>query len=158
MSTNPIPSTTAEDFEINVQCFDRFINSTGQTYTDRLGQSKLTVKGLSELGVYMPAQMTIKTIAGTTYSLILVDALSYIRFTSSSAVSCTVPLNADVNFGIGHQINIVQAGAGQVTLSGDVGVTINTSETRTTRKQGSLVTLVKVGTDEWDLIGDTEAA
>lgn len=158
MSTNPIPSTTAEDFEINVQCFDRFINSTGQTYTDRLGQSKLTVKGMSELGVSMPAQMTIKTVTEATYSLSLDDALSYLRFTNGSAVSCKVPSNADVNFGVGHQINIVQAGAGQVTIAGAVGVTINAAEKLKTRKQGSLVTLVKVGTDEWDLIGDTEAA
>lgn len=46
MSTNPIPSTSAEDFEINVKLLDEAVNSASNTFTDRLGATKYTVKGV----------------------------------------------------------------------------------------------------------------
>lgn len=92
------------------------------------------------------------------YVLQLSDAQKYVRVSNASPVSVTVPDNEDVAFPIGTSIIVRQVGAGQVSLVEDTAVTINTPETLLLRKQGSTVTLVKVGENEWDVMGDLEAA
>lgn len=82
----------------------------------------------------------------------------YVRVNSASAVNVTVPANADVDFPIGTQITVVAVGTGAVTIALGSGVTVLTSETQVLRKQGSAVTLTKVGTDAWELAGDVELA
>lgn len=76
------------------------------------------------------------------------------------AVACAllVPTNASVAFAIGELFNGVQSGAGQVTITGDTGVTVNRPAglNAKTRAQGSSFCLIKVATNEWDLIGDLE--
>jgi hypothetical protein len=90
------------------------------------------------------------------YTLVLGDAYKYVRMTKATANNLTVPLNSTVAFVTGTQIHIRQAGAGQVTVVATGGVTINTAETLKLRKQHATATLVKVGTNEWDLMGDLE--
>lgn len=94
--------------------------------------------------------------AGTARTFALSDEGYILRTTSASAVSITVPANASVAFPIGTVLHVRQAGAGQVTLVADTGVTLNTPETLKARKQHSTVSVVKVGTNEWDVIGDLE--
>jgi hypothetical protein len=100
----------------------------------------------------------IVTVGGTTDTLALTDRDRYIRYTSGSAVTVTVPANATVAFPVGTEIHLRQAGAGQVTVAAAGGVTINTSETLLLRTQHATVTLIKVGTNEWDIMGELEAA
>ena len=50
-------------------------------------------------------------------------------------------------------VNIQQIGAGQVTVAGAAGVTLNGTGTKT-RAQWSAASLVKTATDTWTLIGD----
>jgi len=63
-----------------------------------------------------------------------------------------------VPFPIGSCVDLVQFGAGQVTISGASGVTLvstgATSATPKTRVQNSAITLRKLGTDSWIAIGD----
>lgn len=92
------------------------------------------------------------------YTLALTDAGQYVRVTVSSANNVTVPAESSVNFPIGTQITIRQAGAGQTTIVEGTGVTVTTPETLKLRGQHSTATLVKVGSDLWDLMGDLEAA
>lgn len=94
---------------------------------------------------------------GTAYTLVLTDASKYITATNGSAVTLTIPTNSSVAFPVGTQILLKQGGAGQVTVAG-AGVTINTSQTLLLRAQHSGASLVKTGTDTWDLFGDLEAA
>lgn len=94
---------------------------------------------------------------GTTYTLVLTDDNSVVRASNASAITLTVPPNSSVAFPIGSIVQVRQVGAGQVTLSPGAGVTLNTAETLISRKQGSTVGLMKVGTDEWDITGDLEA-
>jgi hypothetical protein len=69
-----------------------------------------------------------------------------------------VPTNATVPFAIGTQITITQAGAGQVTVAGAVGVTVNSSDNfLKLRVQWSAATLIKTNTNSWILIGDISA-
>jgi len=81
----------------------------------------------------------------------LSDAYTYIRTTSGSPISLFVPTNADVAFEIGTEIDVFQAGAGQVSFSPSIGVTINAASLLISAqyKRG---TLKKVDTDVWDLI------
>lgn len=90
------------------------------------------------------------------HTLVIGDAGSYLRMNVATANTLTVPPNSAVAFAVGTQIPVRQAGVGQTTVAGGVGVTINTAETLKLRKQNSMATLVKVGVDEWDLTGDVE--
>lgn len=95
----------------------------------------------------------------TSRTLSLADRGAYIRFTNAAAIALTVPANSTAAFGIGESLNGVQAAAGQITISGAGGVTINkpTDCNAKTRLSGSPWSLIKVATDAWDLIGDLEA-
>lgn len=90
------------------------------------------------------------------YVLALADASSYVRMSAIAPHTLTVPTNAVVAFPVGTTISIRQASIGQTEVVGSAGVTINTSETLKLRKQHSAATLIKVGTNEWDLTGDVE--
>ena len=69
----------------------------------------------------------------------------------------TVPTNASVSYPIGTQINLIQTGAGQVTIVGDAGVTVNGTPGLKFREQWSSATLIKRATDTWIAIGDLSA-
>jgi len=106
------------------------------------------------------AGFTVESITGTTYTFVLADGNPYAKYkrtTNGSAVTITIPTNSSVAFSIGTVLHVHQGAAGQVTFSHS-GVTLNTPETKKTRKQGANVMLVKVATDEWDLTGDLELA
>ena len=98
---------------------------------------------------------------GYEYTLVLADAGQYVRLddgaATPNAVICHVPTNANVAFPVGTVITVRQV-AGQVEVRGQGGVTINTPETLLLRAAGSTAQLVKVATNEWDLMGDLEAA
>jgi hypothetical protein len=69
----------------------------------------------------------------------------------------TVPTNASVAFPIGTQINIMQLGAGQITIGG-AGVTFQSSGNKLkTTDQYSVATLIKTDTDTWVAVGNLTA-
>tara|TARA_R110000796_G_scaffold251964_1_gene384626 strand:- start:129 stop:1556 length:1428 start_codon:yes stop_codon:yes gene_type:complete len=98
----------------------------------------------------------IQTITGdatTARTLALTDANDYIRFTSATDVIVTVPLNSAVAFPIGTRVDLFRAGAGNVSVAATGGVTINKAEGLKIAAQYKGATLIKVATDEWDLVG-----
>jgi hypothetical protein len=100
----------------------------------------------------------LNTQTGTTYTLAAGDAGELVTLANASAITLTVPTNATVPFAIGTQITITQAGAGQVTVAGAVGVTVNSSDNfLKLRVQWSAATLIKTNTNSWILIGDISA-
>lgn len=102
--------------------------------------------------------MPIVTEAGTTKTFALTDIGAYVRTTSGSAVTITVPANSSVAFPTGTEIVVFQAGAGQVTFAAAGGVTINSKDSNLKiTGQYSSATLKKIATDEWDMIGDLAA-
>lgn len=102
--------------------------------------------------------MPIVTEAGTTKTFALTDIGAYVRTTSGSAVTITVPENSSVAFPTGTEIVVFQAGAGQVTFVAAGSVTINSKDgDLKITGQYSSATLKKVATDEWDMIGDLAA-
>lgn len=100
----------------------------------------------------------VRTVSGTSDTLVAADADRYVRCTNAAAVTVTVPPNASVALPVGTEVHVRQSGVGQVTIAEGSGVTVNTSETLALRKQHATATLLKVATDEWDLMGETEAA
>jgi hypothetical protein len=105
--------------------------------------------------------LTIDAKTGTTYTFVLQDANNeLITASNASAQTYSIPTNASVAFPIGAQINIIQIGAGQVTInavtSGTTTVLSNgaTAASPKLRVQYSSATLVKVATDAWYVIGD----
>lgn len=115
---------------------------------------KGTVKDVSKFGY-----QSIVTDSTTARTLALADRGAWIRFTNATGIALTVPLNSAVAFGIGEVLNGIQAAAGQITIAGSGGVTINAPSgyNAKTRAQGAPYCLIKVATDAWDLIGDLEA-
>jgi hypothetical protein len=94
---------------------------------------------------------------GTTYTLVLTDVAKVVSLTNAGAITLTVPTNASVAFPTGTQILLYQGGAGQVTISG-AGVTLRSQGTKLkTNGQYSIAGLLKVGTDEWVVFGNTAA-
>jgi len=92
-------------------------------------------------------------VADTTYTFVLTDNGAYVRFTSGSAVTVTVPAEASVAFDVGTQIDVIQVGAGKVTFGGSV--TINSlSGNKSLGGQYAGGTLIKVDSDVWDLVGN----
>jgi len=96
------------------------------------------------------------------YTVALADRDSLVEVSSASAVSVTIPLNSAAAFPVGTSIDILQTGAGQVSIVGTAGVTINatpqgTANTAKLRAQWSSATLFKRATDTWVVLGDLTA-
>jgi hypothetical protein len=102
------------------------------------------------IGVAVNAQ------TGTTYTTVLLDNNKVVTLDNASAIALTVPLNSSVAYPTGAQIHLYNKGAGQVTVAGDTGVTVNSSNGLKLRAQYSVATLIKLDTNTWVLIGDTE--
>jgi hypothetical protein len=105
--------------------------------------------------------LTIDAKTGTTYTFVLADANNeLITASNASAQTYSIPTNASVAFPIGAQINIIQIGAGQVTINAVTSGTTTVLSNGTTaaapklRVQYSSATLIKVATDAWYVIGD----
>lgn len=98
---------------------------------------------------------------GTTYTFALSDANNeLITANNASAQTYSIPTNASVAFPIGSIINIIQIGAGQVTINAVTPGTTTVLSTGATaaspklRAQYSVATLIKAGTDLWYVTGD----
>jgi hypothetical protein len=91
--------------------------------------------------------------SGTTdKTLALADQRKYIRMTAAGANTVTVPDNTSVAIPVGFTVTVRQAGAGTTTITaGDSDVVLNASALALAA-QHSTVKLVKVATDEWDVI------
>jgi len=88
------------------------------------------------------------------YTLVLADQNDIIEMNVASANNLTVPLNATVAFPIGTEIAITQYGAGKTTIVATGGVTLRSAGgLLSIGSQYSMVTCVKVGTNEWYVIG-----
>jgi hypothetical protein len=126
----------------------------GKATTDTLTNKTLTspVINGATIGTSI-VNLTLNAQTGTTYTPVLADNGKLVTLSNASPITLTVPTNASVAYAIGAQINIQAIGAGQVTVAGDTGVTVNGTGTKL-RVQWSAATLVKVATDTWTLIGD----
>lgn len=87
----------------------------------------------------------------------LTERDSLIEMGKATAQTLTIPLNSSVAYPVGTSIDILQTGAGQVTIAGAGGVTVNATPGLKLRAQWSSVTLFKRATDTWVVMGDLTA-
>jgi hypothetical protein len=89
------------------------------------------------------------------YTLVIGDAGKVVSISNASANTLTVPTNASVAFVTGTTVLLRQAGAGQTTVVGAGGVTVNSrGAALKLAGQYAYATLIKVATDTWELSGD----
>ena len=139
--------TTAKILDSNV--------TTAKIADDAVTQVKLAdrVVGSAELD-----NLTLNAQTGTTYTLVLADAHKLVTQSNASGITTTIPPNTDVAFQIGDQVNLLQLGAGQVTVAPGSGVTIRSEGTKLKLKgQYAAATCIKIASDEWVLVGNLSA-
>jgi hypothetical protein len=97
----------------------------------------------------------VTTNAGTSITLALTDASTFLRTTAATAVAITVPPQSSVTWPADTEIRIQQGAAGAVTISAGAGVTVNRLSTATDVIVGQygVVTLKRTASDVWTLYG-----
>ena len=94
----------------------------------------------------------------TAYTLVLGDAGKYVTLSNAASITLTIPANATVAFDVGTVVNVVQLGAGQVTIAGAVGVTVNSEGSKLKLKgQYAVASLLKTATNTWVALGNLSA-
>ena len=78
----------------------------------------------AELDAVATAMIAINAQTGTTYTTVLADDGKLVTCDNASPIALTIPPASSVAYGIGTQINIMQLGAGQVTITAGAGVTL----------------------------------
>jgi hypothetical protein len=95
----------------------------------------------------------------TAYELVLADNGKMVEVSSASAVTLSIPTNANQAFATGAQITILQTGTGQVTIAATTPgtTTVNGSPGLKLRAQWSSAVCIKRATDSWVVLGDLVA-
>ena len=123
--------------------------------TDSVTQVKIADRAVGSAEL---TNLTLNAQTGTTYTLVLTDAQKLVTLSNAASITATVPPNASVAFTVGDQVNLMQLGAGQVTVAAGAGVTVSSQGTKLKLNgQYATGTLVKVATDSWVLVGNLVA-
>jgi hypothetical protein len=93
--------------------------STGQL--SLAGGNSITAADRVVAGAYQLSSAGIKTLSGTTYTLLSTDAGTILTFNNGSAITVTIPTALPVGF----SCTAIQLGAGQVGFTRASGVTLN---------------------------------
>jgi hypothetical protein len=116
------------------------------------------VLAAAELDAMATAMIAINAQTGTTYTTVLADDGKLVTCDNGSPIALTIPPSSSVNYGIGTQINVMQLGAGQVTITAGVGVTLRSAGSKLkTQAQYAVATCCKIGTDTWVVLGNLSA-
>ena len=93
------------------------------------------------------------------YELVLADNGKMVEVSSASAVTLSIPTNANQAFATGAQITILQTSTGQVTIAATNGATttVNGTPGLKLRAQWSSAVCIKRATDSWVVLGDLVA-
>lgn len=92
------------------------------------------------------------------YTLALEDRGKMIDVNSASARIVTIPTAASVAFPTGSTVIITRRAAGEVSIAGASGVTVRSQDSKLRiDKQYAAVAVIKIGTNEWLLVGALKA-
>jgi hypothetical protein len=139
--TQHLPGVLDGTEEFDVRSAKRARHSGGPNVT-------ITVKQIAAWG------REVSTQAGTTYTAVLRDLGTRIRFTNGSPVVFTLPLNSVVPFPINTEIELEQAGAGALSVATGGGVTVNSlGGDLILGGQYAVALLKQVAADTWVLSG-----
>ena len=96
----------------------------------------------AELDAVATAMIAINAQTGTTYTTVLADDGKLITADNASPIALTIPPASSVAYGIGTQINIMQLGAGTVTITAGAGVTLNSAGSKLNPMRSTRLQLV----------------
>jgi hypothetical protein len=127
--------------------------TAGTVGSTQIADASISVSKLATGTVRSGFNSTRNVVAGA-YTLVASDLGKLVEVNSATAVALTIPTDS-VSFTEGDRIDILQAGAGQVTLTPDTGVTLNSdSGKRKLLSQWAACTLIKRGANSWVAIGN----
>lgn len=127
--------------------------NAGTVGTTQLTDGSVTIGKLGSGAPRAGFNSTRNVVTGA-YTLVASDLGKLVEVNSAGAVTVTIPTDS-VAFTEGDRIDILQSGAGQVTLAPDAGVTLN-SDTgkRKLLSQWAACTVIKRGANSWVAIGN----
>jgi hypothetical protein len=127
--------------------------TAGTVGTTQITDSSITQAKLGSGTPRAGYNSTINAVAGS-YTLVLSDLGKLVEVSSGSACNLVIPTDS-VAFTTGDRIDIIQTGAGQVTLAPTAGVTLNTDTgKRKLLSQWAACTLIKRGANSWVAVGN----
>ena len=88
------------------------------------------------------------------YTAVVADKYKLIQMTSVGAATLTIPANGSQPFAIGESFDIVQWGAGQITVSPAGGVALGYTPGNKIAAQYGMASCIKMATDTWLLAGN----
>jgi hypothetical protein len=158
---NGVTRFVNNDVEIGIGLSLRFegatddTNETTLTVTDPTSDNTITLPDATgTVALQEQAYQAINAQTGTTYTTVLADGGKLVTLSNGSAITLTIPPNSSVAYPIGTKLDFIQIGAGQVTVAGGSGVTVNSTPTLKFRAQHSGASCIKIATDTWQLVGD----
>jgi hypothetical protein len=126
-------------------------SATNELQTLSISNDTLSISGGNSV-VLPPAVLKIRDVTVTTDTIVTADLGKLIRCNNAGAITLRINTNANQPLPIGAVISVEQVGAGVVTITPISGVTINPTA-RKTWGQYSVIQLIKVGTNTWNVVG-----
>lgn len=96
---------------------------------------------------------TATTVAGS-YTLGIADNGKILIFPDTTSATLVINLQASTAYPDGTSVVLVRNGAGSLTVTGAVGVTIQSAAGTSARATNSIIALQKLSNDVWLLYGD----
>jgi hypothetical protein len=94
--------------------------------------------------------LTIRTVTGTSDTLVLADAGGCVTYSNASATTSTIPPFSSIAYATGTKIVLVNLGAGVVTVTAGAGVTVNGATLTLAQNAGG--TCIKTATNTWSFL------
>ena len=101
-------------------------------------------------------QLTIRTVTSTSDTLVLADQGGAVSYSNASPITATVPPFSSVAYANGTTIQLLNLGAGVVTVTAGAGVTLNGSSVALAQNTGG--TLIKTATNTWYFLPNSSSA
>jgi len=99
--------------------------------------------------------LPIQVETGTARTLTASDQNSIISFTSSSAITVTLPVSTSEEVNNGFEVRLDRDGTGTLTVVAQSGAVVNSAAGLTARVRYSSITIVKTATNVYKLTGDS---
>lgn len=104
-------------------------------------------------------QQAVNPQTGTSYTLVAGDCGLLVTLSNANPITLTLPQDSDATIPIGTYVDLMQLGAGQVTVQAGTGATLRTSGlTAKARAQYSRMAVQKISANTWSLMGDLAAS
>jgi len=100
--------------------------------------------------------LTFRAVTGTSDTLVLADNGGAVSYSNASAITATVPPFSSVAYANGTVIQLLNLGAGVVTVTAGAGVTLNGSTVTLAQNAGG--TLIKTATNTWYFLPSATAS